>query len=226
MAKIKDIYIDNRPREKAIGKGIDSLSIVEVLALIIGSGVKNFSSIDIANELLVRFKNVRNLLNCNLKDLKDIKGLNNATALKLLAAFNLNKRYTEDCNKSLTIKNYNPKTIVQYFQTNISESDDESYLIFGFKDKKYVKIFKNNNLNIKHISISLQQLIKEFKEFEINQIILIHNHLEKDVYPSNDDIFSSYEMFRQLKENDIKLIDHIITNRNDYFSFYKFKLLN
>ena len=79
--QIKDLDESSRPRELALNNGIDSLSNVNLLALILGSGIKGKSVIDISNEILKKYSNLSELTNVNYNELKKIKGLSNAQCL-------------------------------------------------------------------------------------------------------------------------------------------------
>ena len=92
MARIKDLPLNERPREKALLFGIDKLSNAELLALLISSGNKKMSSLEIANNLLVKTSGIENLKYLTLDELLEIEGINKAKALNILSIFEIAKR--------------------------------------------------------------------------------------------------------------------------------------
>ena len=112
--RIEDIPLLLRPREKAIREGIESLSNVELLALIISSGSKNYSAIDIARELLNTYTSLSELRNISYSSLLNMSGLKKATALRLLACFTLFDRYyKENFNNEIYV--YDTKILYQRY---------------------------------------------------------------------------------------------------------------
>ena len=106
---VKDLPKLDRPRERSIRYGVESLSEIELLALLITSGYKGVNAIEIAATLLTKFNGLYNLSKANLNELTKIKGLKKARALNLLAAFEINKRLflkKEEQNEEVVDSNY------------------------------------------------------------------------------------------------------------------------
>ena len=104
MSKIKDLINDDKPREQAKAKGIENLTNSSLLALIINSGIKGYSCIDLANEVLKKCTSVDNLINLTYNDLISIKGMKDAKVYRILSLIELVKRINSNINKKIDIK--------------------------------------------------------------------------------------------------------------------------
>lgn len=97
--RIKDMPIEQRPREKLLKDGAEILSNVELLAILIGSGTKDKSAIDLANEIMSRYGSYKGLAGRDIEELKQIKGLKEAKILNIAAAFEIARRIVEEVQK-------------------------------------------------------------------------------------------------------------------------------
>ncbi len=94
--KIREMPQDERPREKLLARGADALSNAELIAILLRTGRRGMNVIDVARELLDKYKSFAELSRCSVKELREIKGIGPAKALELVAAFNLGKRFTQE----------------------------------------------------------------------------------------------------------------------------------
>lgn len=97
--RIKDLPIEQRPREKLLKDGAEILSDVELLAILIGSGTKDKSAIDLANEIINKYGSYKGLAGTDIDELKQIKGLKEAKILNIAAAFEIARRIVEEVQK-------------------------------------------------------------------------------------------------------------------------------
>ena len=97
--KIKDLPLEQRPREKLLKDGAEILSDVELLAILIGSGTKDKSAIDLANEIMKKYGSYKGLAGRDIDELKQIKGLKDAKILNIAAAFEIARRIVEEVQK-------------------------------------------------------------------------------------------------------------------------------
>ena len=224
MAKIKDIFLEDRPREQAKEKGVSSLNNTQLFALIIGSGVKGFSCLDIANDLLNKFSYLPLFLNLKEEDLRRFKGLSDAQIYRLLAAFELNKRITQILNNSFNKDGYIPLYIASEF-AYLNNTHEEKMLFVLYKKFKRIKVEEFSCYNESFLKISLTNFIHKIKNQGADQLVLIHNHINESASPSNEDILSTLMVAEILKECKIKLLDHIIIAEGEYFSFNEEKMI-
>ncbi len=217
---IKNWAVDDRPREKLLGKGKESLSDSELLAILIGSGNKNKSAVELAKDVLALGKNNLNELGkVSLKELMTIKGIGEAKAITLAAALELGRR-----RQATTFLN---KTFVR------SSSDLAEFLKATLKDYLYevfAVVYLNKANKINHFEIISKGgmtstvvdpriLFKKAFEVEATSLVLCHNHPSGNLKPSRHDEELTLKIKEAGKYLDIAVIDHLIVSEEGYFSF-------
>ncbi len=223
--RIKDLPIDERPREKLKYKGKESLSNEELIAIILKTGSKEKSVKDIAIELVNSLNHLKDLNTISLQDLMKIKGIKEAKAITLIAAIELGKRVTHylDENK---FKIRSAEDVFLLFKPHI----------IGLKQEKLFTIFlntKNEIISYKTIFIGTQNKSithpREIFHYAIKntavKIILAHNHPTNDTTPSSEDISFTQNVKEAGELLQIPVIDHIILGENNFFSFFDHHLL-
>jgi DNA repair protein RadC len=197
-----------------------------LIALLISSGIRGNSSLDIANNLLKNNDSIVYLSKINYDDLNKERGLSKARILTLLSSFELTQRIISIICQNLKIKDYSPMKISIEFSFKYLNTREEKLMILAYKNEKRIEefCFVSNNKN--NIYFSSKELIGKLVKIGTNKIILIHNHLNDEIIPSNNDVYSTYELNKMLDKTGIKLLDHIIINRFSYFSFFENKLLS
>ena len=214
--KISDLPINFRPREKALHYGIEELTDQELLALIIGSGGKGNSAIDIAGELLKTHANsMESLSNTNYQSLLSYLGLKKSIALRLLATFEFNKRLN-----SYKYKNSSKIESIQdvYFRYQNMENLDHEELVILLLDLKH-RIIKEKVLykgTFDSFEIDVRQILQELVLAKAKFFYLIHNHPDEESEPSNDDILATKMVEKASKNMGINLIDHIVVFKSGF----------
>jgi len=217
---IKNWAVDDRPREKLLLKGKESLSDSELLAILINTGSGKNSAVDLARELLKLGKNnLDELGKVLIKDFMTIPGIGEAKAVTLAAALELGRR-----------RHASP-----FFNKNFVRSSQElaEFLKASLKDYSYevfAVVFLNraNKINhfeimskggLTHTIVDPRVIFKKAVEFDCTSIILCPNHPSGSLRPSRMD----EEMTAKLKEAgkllDINVVDHLIVSNEGYYSF-------
>ena len=216
--KISDIPLNLRPREKAVLYGIEKLTDQELLALIIGSGVRGNSAIEIAGELLKTYSNsMEGLSKSSFRELESFKGLKKSNALKLLATFEFHNRLNSPTYKKIT-KIEGPKDVFLRYQ--YLENFAQEVLVLIMLDTK-MRIIKEKVLyegTFDSFSIDIRQIVQEVILAKAKSFILVHNHPDEESKPSNDDILTTKAIAKTTKNLGIKLIDHIIIYKGGFSS--------
>ena len=218
---IKDIASCERPYEKAVSRGVESLSDAELLAVILRTGSRDESSIDLANKILnnhLIHKGLNGLFFMRREDLLSIKGIGDTKASQILAVAELSKRINEERLRR-DICYDNPQKIADYYIEKCK------YLT---KERVYLMLFSNSHMLIKEImlsegtvsssSISPREILIEALKYEAVNFILIHNHPSGSPEPSQSDIAATIKIKEAAKIMDIHLSDHIIVGNNCYIS--------
>lgn len=215
---IKDIPEQERPRERLAKYGPEILSNVELLAIILRSGTRHDSAINLASRLLNNDSGIKYLYECSFEELKDVKGIGTAKASQIKAALELGRRLKtfKDTNNAF-IKT--PADIAELVM------EDMRYL-----KKEYLKLIllntKNMVVSVKDISIgNLNSSIVHPREIFVEaikvssaSIVICHNHPSGDPTPSQEDINVTKRVYEAGKIVGIDLIDHIIIGNGKYIS--------
>lgn len=206
--RIKEISIEQRPRERLKNQGIENLNDSELLALILQNGTNGENVIDLSHRLITLF-GLEKLNSLSLRELMNIKGIKLGKASKLVAAFELSKRVNSGkiCEKVFK----NPSDIALHYMEKLKDLKKEHFIAV-FLDSKN-KIIKDEVISIGTLNSSLvhpREVFKEAIKNSANSIILIHNHPSGLVESSDED----YRVNKVLVETGdlvgIKVLDHLI----------------
>lgn len=208
---------EQRPRERLIKYGANSLSDYELLAIMLGSGSKKLNVIELSIMLINKY-GIGKLLRMNYYELKKINGIKEAKATKLMACFELAKR---------CIKNEYNKTSIQtacelfnYVKNDFLFLMEENVMVV-FVDVKCRVVFKKmySDKDISMVTLPIRNIIKDGIDLASYGLFLIHNHPSGDVAPSSNDIQSTLRLKQILNAVNLVLLDHLIISDNEYFSF-------
>ena len=222
MVKIKEIPVNDRPRERLINSGSNTLSNEELLAIILDTGTKDKSAKDLAISVLSKINHISELKDINYQNLISIKGIGISKATKILSLIELSKRINVKLETFNNIKANNSKVIYEYFKDKLMDEKQEYFYCLYLNNKK--RIIKNKLLYIGTINQTLihpRDIFKEAYLLSASAIICIHNHPSGNTAPSKEDIM----MTKNLKEvgliMGINVVDHIIIGKNSYYSFFE-----
>ena len=202
---IKDIPVEQRPRERLIKYGVSSLSNQELLSIILKSGTKSKSVYDLSDEILNKLSGINNLKDYELNFLTSIKGIGVAKACEVLSAIELGKRIYCDSN-NLGNRIHSSKDVfldMKYYLNNKNQILERKLLFMGTVNKSIVhprEVFKYAYLS------------------SASSIICVHNHPSGDVTPSKEDIFLTKSLIQIGKVQSIPILDHIIMSDSTYYS--------
>ena len=223
MGTIKELPVLDRPREKALRYGLPSLSDIELLTLLISSGYKGSSALEISTELITKFNGLSNLTRTSLAELQKVKGIKKAKALNLAAIFELNNRLIEKSVQEEEVE-VNSEYLYQKYKTKLLNSNQELLIIIILSRKNRITHEKTLYVGTKNsISYSYHDIYRELLNHQGRYFYLIHNHPGTSSSPSKEDIIFTSELFIQSTRIKIPLIDHIIIGEDGYYSFLKEK---
>lgn len=214
--KIKDLPKEIRPREKALRIGVDKLSDEELLAIIVASGIKNHSAKDIARELIDQQLDIANLPSITMPKLLIIPGISRYKALLLMAIFELYRRL--DAKKESTIL-INPQDVYNRYK-KYGLADKEKCLLIGVSSKRMLLFEQTIYIGTSEgILFSPKEIIRDVLLNNGRHFIVIHNHPDGQLFPSQDDIVATAILAKEARKFDLELLDHIIITKDGYFSF-------
>lgn len=217
---IKFFAEDDKPREKLALKGSKTLSLAELLAILIGSGNKTESAVELSKKIMKRCNdNLNTLSMMSLKDLMQFKGIGHAKAITIIAALELAKRKAKEnpIEKPVIKSSIDAYNHMRYDLENL---DHEQFWILLLN--KGNKIIESLNISKGGVSATVvdPKLIFSFAlEQKASGIILFHNHPSGNISPSESDIILTEKLRKGAKLLEINIVDHIIIGQNTYFSF-------
>ncbi len=221
MIKLKEIPKEERPRERLIANGASSLSIQELLAILLNTGSKKESVKNLADNILSKLDYINNLKDINYEFLISINGIGLSNACTILAAIEL--AYRLDI-KYQTIKDMaflSTASVFEYYHKKLNIMQECFYVIY--LDNTY-KVIKDKLLFMGTVNASLVHPREVFKEAYLLSavaIICVHNHPSNNINPSKEDISTTYNLKTVGELLGIKLVDHIIIGLDKYYSFFE-----
>jgi DNA repair protein RadC len=212
------------PRERAIKYGVNSLSTEELLAIIIGYGVKDLDCLTISRNLSSKLTNLRDLSTITIKELCQEKGIKEAKALNIIASIELGKRIVENKieRKSFIDKNY----IYDLYSLKYLSYTQEVVFVVYLDDRH--QLIKEEILNIgssNSTSLSFSEIVKNYYKNSAYSFLLLHNHPNGDSQPSEDDDFTTSDILKMCASLNINFYDHLIIGESNYYSYKERKVI-
>ncbi|GAE65664.1 DNA repair protein RadC [Chryseobacterium indologenes] len=217
---IKFLAEDDRPREKFLQKGKNSLSDSELLAIIMGSGNKEESSVELARRILTSVNNNWHQLSLlSVKDLMKFKGIGEAKAISIASALEIGRRRAgqEIPEKSIIGNSHDAYAILKNQLSDLRT--EEFWAIFLNNSNKVIHIAQLTHGGISQAIVDVRILFKIALEHFSTGVIIAHNHPSGSVKPSRDDLNITQKIKEAGQTLTIQLLDHIIITQDSYFSF-------
>lgn len=211
---------DDRPREKFLLKGKSSLSDSELLAILIGSGSRNESAVQLCQRILASSQNNLNLLGkLSIQQLMNFKGIGEAKAISIAAALELGRRRREE--EVIELKKItSSKAVFDIMQPLIGELPHEEFWVLFLNNSNKV-IYKSqiSKGGITGTVVDIRIVFKLALEHNATSIILSHNHPSGKHQASEADIQITKKIKEAGKNLDIQVLDHVIITEKSYYSF-------
>jgi len=219
-ATIKEWAEEDRPREKLMLKGKHALSDAELLAIIIGSGTRELTAVEIAKEILEGVSdNLTELGKISIQALRKNHGIGPARAISIMAALELGRRRNESVppGKSLI------RTSQEAFSVMKSVMQDKPYEEFWIlllnRANRLIRKECISEGGISGTVVDPKKIFKVALDYHATGIILGHNHPSGNIKPSESDIRITSKITEAGKLLEVSVLDHIIVTDNDFFSF-------
>lgn len=217
---IKNWAEDDKPREKLMLKGKAALSDAELVAILIGSGSRNESAVDLSKRILASVSNNLNALGkLSLKQLMEFKGIGEAKAISIAAALELGRRRRAEETLELQ-KITSSKAVFDIMQPIIGELPHEEFWVLYLNNSNKV-IYKSqlSKGGITGTVVDVRLIFKTALEQNATSIILTHNHPSGKLLASDADKEITKKLKLAGEQLDIKVLDHIIITESGYYSF-------
>jgi DNA repair protein RadC len=217
---IKDWAVEDRPREKFLANGPRSLSDAELIAILIASGNLEETAVELSRRILNSVNNdINELGRKTIGHLSQFKGIGEAKAITIMAALELGRRRKETIIPD-KVKVSCSRDAAELMMPLIGDLDNEEFWILLLDRNNKVKHkFMTSKGGITATIIDVRMIMKVALEMVAVSIILCHNHPSGSLKPSDADLQITQKIKDAGTIMDIKVLDHLIISRNDYYSF-------
>lgn len=218
MYLIKEMPEQERPRERLSSNGVKGLSNVELLAILLRTGNKNKSVIELSKDVLYNLNNFEDFKKITYEELLKIPGIKEAKASTIIAAIEFGRRILK--NEEVVNNKITSSHDVYYELKEIAENEQETFYCIYLNTKlniiKKELIYKGT---VDKIVIHPREIFKNAIKYNSSYIILVHNHPTGDSKPSKADLITTEQLIEVAHIINIEIIDHIIIGRNEFYSY-------
>ena len=219
--------VEERPREKVLSNGVQYLSDAELLAILLGSGTKHMTAVELARLILKEAGNNLQLLGrMGIEELVRIKGVGPAKAITILGALELGRRRSGMQHpEKIPVKS--SETVYRLFHPLMGDLEHEEFwLLMLNRANRVLGKFKVSQGGLSGTVIDTRIILKKALDNLASSIIVCHNHPSGNKQPSDADVKITEKLKKAAEMLEIKLLDHVIIADKSYFSFADEGLIN
>ena len=214
IMKITDLPEQERPREKLVKYGADSLSDSEILAILLRHGIAKQSAIAMAHDLIEHFGSLRQVIMAPYQDFCAIKGLGLSHYAQFQAALSLGQRLLEQAlPQKITFNNY--EALAKFLLSKLSFKARETFAVLFLNTKleliAYEELFQGT---VSYATVHPREIVRRALAHNATALILAHNHPSGDPTPSKEDLEITQILQDSLQWLDIKIVQHLIVGNN------------
>jgi len=211
---------DDRPREKLLKNGEHNLSNTELLAILLRTGVKGDSAIDLARKILKKFKTFRNMSHTDMSAWKEFKGVGKAKIAQIRAAIEIGRRFKEDEARENRPKIRTSKDAAEILMPRMRDLKYEVFkALFLNSQNMLIDIFEIEQGTVNEANPIIREIMHKAIANFASSIICFHNHPSGDPHPSEEDKHFTRQIIHAGNTLGVKVVDHIIIGDDRYFSF-------
>jgi DNA repair protein RadC len=206
-----------RPRERLVKLGPDALSLTELLAILLTTGTKDKSVLELAHEMVVRFGSLQALLEASITELMEVKGIGPAKAIQLKAAFGIALKTTQ--KPFIATDPIHAKEAYELVRHDLAGQKQEVLMVV-LKDIKgrLIALKKVSVGTLSNVLVHPREVFFPAVRHKANSLILAHNHPSGDPTPSQADLELTKHLIRSSRVMGIHLDDHLIIGSNSFIS--------
>ena len=215
---IREVPVDERPRERLAMRGAGGLSSAELIGLLWGSGSRGRSAVDLAEDALARHDGLTGLARATDLELEALPGVGVAKAAQLTAAFELGRRLMADWPAARwTIRS--PRDVADRLLLQMGRLEREELRVVLLNTKNVVlRVATVYQGNVSSSLVRVGELFRDAVRLNASGVILVHNHPSGDPTPSPDDLHLTAEALAAGRLLDIDLLDHLVVGHDAYVS--------
>lgn len=217
---IKEWAEDDRPREKLLLKGKQALSDAELLAILLGSGSRNETAVQLAQRILREYNhNLYDLAKLSVADLQKFKGIGEAKAITIVAALELGRRKKDADAPEYTVVRTSADAYKHIAPKLTDLPHEEFWIMLLNRAHKITKTELVSRGGVTGTVADVRMMMKMAVENLASAVVLAHNHPSGNTRPSDADIQLTKKVREAANLFDVQLLDHIIVGEGGYFSF-------
>lgn len=211
---------EDRPREKMMRYGEQALSNSELLAILLRTGTKGESALDLARKVIHKFKTFRNMSHTDTRDWLELKGLGLAKIAQVKAALEIGRRFREDETRLERPRIKSAQDIVDILMPQMRDLKKEVFkVVFLNSQNRIIAIEDLEEGTVNHAAPIIREIFQRALQHFSVSIICAHNHPAGEVRPSDEDKAFTQKLVESGKTLGIKVLDHIILGSNGCYSF-------
>ena len=222
---LKDIPADARPREKLLASGAGALADTELIALLLRTGFKGTSVLQLAQQLLDHFGGIQGLLHAQADDLRRIKGLGPAKRAELAAVIELARRALAQELAHRPAFDH-PTKVKDYLKLQLGKLPHEVFAVMFLDAQtrllKFEEMFRGT---LTQTSVYPREVVKRALDLHAASVVLAHNHPSGVAQPSKADEHLTLNLINALKLVDVRVLDHFVVGEGEVISFAERGLL-
>jgi DNA repair protein RadC len=218
-SRITDWPENERPREKLLDKGSDSLSSAELIAILLGTGTGKTTAVDLGKSLIKKFGSIEKMSQASLNELTEIQGIGPAKAITLMAAFQLSRNMHREVAEKEFVYFKQPSDVAKIFIPMFGHEKKEMFAIALMDTAgKYMWTEKITIGTLNASLVHAREIFKPAIKHSAASIILVHNHPSGQLTPSAEDLKITKQIVEAGRLLDISVHDHLIVTQESYIS--------
>ena len=211
--RIKDMAAQDRPRERLVREGADALSNAELIAILLRTGLKGYSAIHIAQQLLAKFGTLDGLARAPLEELRQVKGVGRDKAVTLKAAFTLARKMAAEMRAEAPLLD-TPERIADLLREESRQQEVEQFRVVLLNTRRrLIGLETISQGTLDTLLVHPREVFKRAIAANASAVVLVHNHPSGDPTPSEADIKVTRDLIRAGQLLKIEVLDHVIIGR-------------
>lgn len=223
---IKNWPEQERPRERLLQQGPQSLSDAELLAIFLRSGSKQHSAVELSRLLIQHFGSLNAVFDSSLSELTQFNGIGATKYSQLLAVKELGRRYLDHHFQKNNLSLHSSDLVLDYLRYELKGEKQEVFAVLCLDPELRKLHFKKLFGSMQHCAVSVNQTLRYALQQHACQLVIAHNHPFGSAQPSAEDIALTQQLENACKLVEIHLLDHFIISPEGSFSFAEQQLLN
>lgn len=226
--RLKDLCLDDRPREKVVEKGATALSNAELLAIMIRTGTGKMNAVDVARALLAEAEGrLNSIADMSMEKLCSVNGIGPSKAVTIVAAFELGKRCAMELSVPEKVSVSSPKVVFRMMLPHLRGLDHEECWVIFLNRANFVLGKERMSVGgLESTVMDVKAILRRALERKASGVILVHNHPSGSAMPGHADIKQTGALKKALQTCEIQLIDHVVIAEDSWYSFADERLVS